>query len=354
MAAPPPPYIISLILLLPFLPVAFSGGTIGLNYGRIADNLPDPTQVIQLLISNGVTRIKLFDTDPTVLNALSNSNISVIVALPNQNLPSAAAENQTYTDTWVQSNILPYIPTTTIDAIAVGNEVFTDPNNITSFLVPAMKNIHASLIKHNLTIKVSSPVALCALDNSYPSSAGSFKPELIEPVIKPMLSFLRDTESYIMVNVYPYFAYQANTDTIPLDYALFRNNAGVTDPNTGMVYKSLLDAQLDAVNSAISALQFDDVKMVVTETGWPSVGDLNESGAGADNAAQYNGNLVRRVLAGGGTPLRPNDPLNVYLFALFNEDQKPGPTSERNYGLFYPDGQKVYDVPLSVTALNYY
>ncbi|KAI3675784.1 hypothetical protein L1987_85377 [Smallanthus sonchifolius] len=351
MAPPPPPYIITLLLLLlPFLPVAFSGGTIGLNYGRIADNLPHPTQVIQLLISNGITRIKLFDTDPTVLNALSNSNISIIVALPNHHLPSAA--NQTFTDTWVQSNILPYIPTTTIHAIALGNEVFTDPNNTTQFLVPAMKNIHASLIKHNLTIKVSSPVALSALDNSYPSSAGSFKPEMIDPVIKLMLTFLRDTESYIMVNAYPYFAYQVNTNTIPLDYALFRYGAGVTDPNTGMVYESLLDAQLDAVNSAMSALQFDDIKMVVTETGWPSVGDLNESGAGADNAAQYNGNLVRRVVAGGGTPLRPNDPLNVYLFALFNENLKPGPTSERNYGLFYPDGQKVYDVPLSVTALN--
>lgn len=77
----------------------------------------------------------------------------------------------------------------------MGNEVFVDPNNTTRFLVPAMKNIHSALVKYGLDskIKVSSPIALSALGNSYPSSAGSFRIELIEPVFKPMLEFLRET-----------------------------------------------------------------------------------------------------------------------------------------------------------------
>ncbi|CAI9303559.1 unnamed protein product [Lactuca saligna] len=341
-----------LLLLHLFSGVAFSASTgmIGVNYGRIADNLPDPTKVVQLLKSNAIDHIKLYDTDSAVLKALSGSNIAVTVALPNQLLSSAAA-NQAFTDDWVQSNILPYHPATIIEAIAVGNEVFVDPNNTTDFLVPAMKNVYASLQKNKISINVSSPIALSALATSYPSSSGSFKPDLIEPVIKPMLSFLKNTGSYLMVNAYPFFAYGANTDTISLDYALLRDNNGVKDQKTGITYKTLLEAQLDAVYAAMDALQFNDVKMVVSETGWPSKGDSNEPGAGEDNAAQYNGNLVRRVLTGGGTPLRPNDPLVVYLFALFNEDQKSGPTSERNYGLFYPNEEKVYNVPLSRQAL---
>ncbi|MFS7985403.1 putative glucan endo-1,3-beta-D-glucosidase [Helianthus anomalus] len=73
-----PPHLLLLTLFLSLLYITSSTGTIGINYGRIANNLPNPTQVIQLLNTNGIARIKLFDTDPTVLNALSNSTISVM------------------------------------------------------------------------------------------------------------------------------------------------------------------------------------------------------------------------------------------------------------------------------------
>nr|GMC49838.1 glucan endo-1,3-beta-glucosidase 13-like [Ipomoea batatas] len=341
----------SLFLSLMIRQSVSDSGAIGINYGRVADDLPSPAKVVQLLKSQGITRVKLYDTDSTVLDALSGSGIATTVALPNEKL-SAAAAGQSFTDGWVQANIVPY--KSIIDAVAVGNEVFVDPANTTSYLVPAMKNVYASLAKYGVasSVKVSSPIALSALQTSYPSSSGSFKPELVEPVIKPMLSFLKQTGSFLMVNAYPFFAYEANTDTISLDYALFRDNKGVVDANNGLVYKSLLEAQLDAVFAAMNAVNFGDVKVVVSETGWPSKGDEKEAGAGAANAAAYNGNLVRRVLTGGGTPLRPNEPLNVYLFALFNENQKPGPTSEKNYGLFYPNEQKVYDVPLTLAALS--
>ncbi|KAL4335030.1 hypothetical protein GQ457_07G013100 [Hibiscus cannabinus] len=345
--------LVSAIVLSSSVVVSDAAGSVGINYGRVANNLPSPEKVVQLLKSQGINKVKLYDTDAAVLTALANSGISVAVALPNELLASTATD-QSAADNWVQSNITKFYPQTKIEAIAVGNEVFVDPKNTTKYLVPAMKRIHASLVKSKLdsSIKISSPVAFSALQNSYPSSAGSFKQELIEPVIKPMLDFLKQTGSYLMVNAYPFFAYSANSDQISLDYALFKDNPGVVDSGNGLKYHSLFEAQIDAVFAAMSAIQYDDVKMVVTETGWPSMGDENEIGAGEENAASYNGNLVRKVLGGSGTPLRPQDPLNVYLFGLFNENQKPGPTSERNYGLFYPDEQKVYSIPLTQEELK--
>uniref|UniRef100_A0A7N0ZX98 glucan endo-1,3-beta-D-glucosidase n=1 Tax=Kalanchoe fedtschenkoi TaxID=63787 RepID=A0A7N0ZX98_KALFE len=333
-----------IILLFTIVAIA-ECGSVGINYGRVANNLPTPSRVVQLLRSEGVERVKLYDSDSSVLAALADSNIAVVIAMPNEVLGRAAG-SRTFTDSWIQSNVAQYYPRTKIEAIAVGNEVFVDPNNTTEFLVLAMKNVHLSLVKVGLdsAIKISSPIALSALQNSYPPSSGSFKREIADSVMRPMLDFLRETESALMVNAYPFFAYAANADKISLDYALFNDNAGVTDAVNGLKYDSLFDAQLDAVYSAMKTLGYDDIRIIVSETGWPSKGDENEVGAGEDNAAAYNGNLVNRVLTGKGTPLKPEEELEVYLFALFNENEKPGPTSERNYGLFYPNEEKVYDV----------
>ncbi|KAL2926195.1 Glucan endo-1 3-beta-glucosidase 13 [Bienertia sinuspersici] len=321
---------------------ATESGKVGVNYGRIANNLPTPDKVVELLKQQSITRVKIFDTDVSVLKAFSNSGISLTVSLPNENL-TAASSSQSFTDTWVKTQILPFHPGSNISAIAVGNEANTDPNLVPK-VVPAMNNMYSSLQKYSISndIKISSPISYASLQNSYPPSSGSFKQDLIDLFIKPMLAFLKKTDSFLMVNAYPFFAYKDNSDQISLDYALFKPNKGNVDSGNGLKYDSLFVAQIDAVYAAMALLKYNDLKLVVTETG-----DENEVGASSENAAAYNGNLVKRVLTGGGTPLRPNDPLDVYLFALFNENQKPGPTSERNYGLFYPSEQKVYTIPLT-------
>lgn len=63
----------------------YSGG-VGINYGQIANNLPSPSRVALLLESLNITRVKLYDADPNVLLAFSNSNVYFIVGLGNEYL----------------------------------------------------------------------------------------------------------------------------------------------------------------------------------------------------------------------------------------------------------------------------
>ncbi|KAK4384828.1 Glucan endo-1,3-beta-glucosidase [Sesamum angolense] len=106
----------------------------------------------------------------------------------------------------------------------------------------------------------------------------------------------------------------------------------------------MLDGQLDAVFSAIKRLGFTDINIVIGETGWPSRGDIGQTGVDLESAAEYNRKLIQHVTSGIGTPLMPNTTFETNIFALFNEDLKPGPTCERNFGLFDPNLTPVYDV----------
>lgn len=105
--------------------------------------------------------------------------------------------------------------------------------------------------------------------------------------------------------------------------------------------------QVDAVRSALNAMGFKDIEIVVAETGWAYKGDPNEAGASVDNAKAYNGNLINHLRSKVGTPLMPGKSVDTYIFALYDENLKPGPGSERSFGLFKPDLSMTYDVGLS-------
>ena len=342
----------TLIFVCGFTDCGFLRGvaSFGINYGQIGNNLPQPEKVLDLLSSLKITKTKIYDTNPQILTAFANSGVELIVTVENDKLSDLTDPQQALQ--WVSSRIKPYFPATKITGIAVGNEIFTgDDMTLMSYLVPAMISIHGALVQLGLEsyIQVSTPNSLAVLAESYPPSAGSFQGELTG-VMSQFLRFLSNTKSPFWINAYPYFAYKDSPTQISLDYVLFNPNSGMVDPYTKLHYDNMLYAQVDAVICAIARMGFEGLEVKVTETGWPSKGDVDEVGATVENAAIYNRNLLRRQLGNEGTPLRPNMRLEVYLFALFNEDLKPGPTSERNYGLYQPDGTMAYNVGLSALS----
>lgn len=57
--------------------------------------------------------------------------------------------------------------------------------------------------------------------------------------------------------------------------------------------------------------------------------------ASVENARIFYKNLMKHVMRK-GTPLVGKKGIETYLFAMFDENQKPGDVSERHYGLFSP------------------
>ncbi|KAL0425109.1 UNVERIFIED_CONTAM: Glucan endo-1,3-beta-glucosidase 14 [Sesamum radiatum] len=336
-----------LLLSSPFSDVlvvqAFTG-TYGVNYGRIADNIPPPESVATLLKAAKIKNIRIYDADHDVLRAFRGSGIEIIVGLGNEYLRDISVSQDRAVE-WVKLNVEPFLPGTLIRC-CVGNEVLGGVDvELWEVLVPAVRNVYNALDRLHLSdrIEVSSPHSEAVFAITYPPSAGAFK-ESVLPYMRPLLHFFSQIGTPFYINAYPFLAYMSDPAHIDLNYALFLKNPGVYDAKTKLHYDNMFDAMVDASYAALEKVGFSNMEVIVSETGWASKGDENEAGANVKNARTYNRNLRKRLLKKKGTPYRPKRAVKAYVFALFNENLKPGPTSERNFGLFKADGSISYDV----------
>ncbi|PHU14424.1 hypothetical protein BC332_15629 [Capsicum chinense] len=339
------PLFLCLILLFNVLVADAFTGTYGINYGRIADNIPAPESVVTLLQANKIKNVRIYDADHGVLTAFKGSGIQIIIGLGNEFLKDVSV-NEDRAVEWVKVHVQPYLPDTLIRGVAVGNEILGGGDvELWEVLVPAAKNVYNALDKLNLAhkIEVSSPHSEAVFDNTYPPSAGVFK-ESILPYMLPLLNFSSQIGSPFYINAYPFLAYKSDPSHIDLNYALFEKSSGIYDAKTKLHYDNMYTAMIDATYFALEKAGFEKMPVICSETGWASQGDENEAGANLKNARTYNKNLHKLLLKKKGTPHRPKMVMRAYVFALFNENQKPGPTSERNFGLFKPDGSIAYKI----------
>lgn len=309
--------------------------SIGVCYGdnKGDPNLPSKQEVVNLYKSNNIGRMRIYYPDEGALEALKGSNIELIIDVPRDTLSSLTNPNTA--NDWVNKYVKPYSQDVKIKYIAVGNEIRPSYNEA-QYVLSAMQNIQNAISSANLQsqIKVSTAIDMTLIENTYPPSNGIFKDQA-KSFIQPIINFLMNNESPLLANVYPYFAYANDPQhTIPLDYALF-NQQGNNDAG----YQNLFVAMLDSIYAAVEKIGGSNLVIVVSESGWPSSGG---NGATTENAGTYYANLIQHVK--GGTVKKPNGPIETYLFAMFDENQKDGDETERHFGLFTPDKSVKYQI----------
>ncbi|GLT78497.1 hypothetical protein SLA2020_500300 [Shorea laevis] len=320
------------------------GANVGVNYGRIANDLPPPKRVIEFLardLQNKIPMVRLFDPEPEALAALSETNLVVSLGTLNEDLPQLAGSID-FAREWLNKYVTPYMDSTgkgtKFRYLTLGNEVIPGP--LTENVLPAMKNLQQAVVEAKLSdyIQVSTVVNTGVLGSSYPPSTGVFA-DNVAGIMSDIVKYLHDNNAPLLINIYPYFAYISDTEHISLDYALFTSKEAVVIDGEWQYY-NLFDAMVDAfVAAMVRVVGSEDIKVVVAESGWPSAG--NEPYSSFENAMTYNNNLKNRIQNQGGTPRKPDLNLDTYIFALFNENQKPT-GAEQHFGSFYPNLSKVY------------
>ncbi|XP_047317105.1 glucan endo-1,3-beta-glucosidase 6 [Impatiens glandulifera] len=320
---------------------------IGVNWGTLASHRLSSSTVVNLLKSNKIQKVKLFDADSRVLRSLLGSNIEVMVGIPNEML-SEISSSSIASDLWVSQNVSRYIGKGGVDIryVAVGNEPFLTSysGQFQSYVIPALTNVQQSLVKANLAnlIKLVVPCNADAYQATLPSQ-GAFRPDLTQ-IMTQLVSFLNANGSPFVVNIYPFLSLNSNSD-FPQDYAFFEGTThSVADgPN---VYYNAFDGNYDTLVSALTKIGSGQMPIVVGEIGWPTEG---ANSANLTAAKVFNQGLVKNILSGKGTPLRPGiPPIDIYLFSLLDEGAKsilPG-NFERHWGIFSFDGQAKYRLNL--------
>lgn len=329
------------------------GSGIGVNWGTLSTHPLPPSTVVKMLRDNGFQKVKLFDADSSILNALSNSGIQVMVGIPNDML-SVMANSLQAAENWVSKNISSHISSNGVDIryVAVGNEPFLSFYNgsYVGLTFPALQNIQTALNKAGLGSQIKLTVPLNADVYQSPTnlpSDGDFRSNIRDTVLD-IIRFLNDNGAPLTVNIYPFISLY-NDPNFPVDFAFF--NGGSTPINDGgRIYDNVFDANYDTFIWALQKNGFGNMSIIVGEIGWPTDGDKN---ANLKFAQRFNQGFISRVAAGKGTPMRLN-PVDAYLFSLIDEDDKiiQGGNFERHWGLFYFDGKPKYQLSLGGTSGN--
>lgn len=87
--------------------MAVTGRSVGVNWGTMATHLIPPEKVVQMLIANGFDKLKLFEADENILEALIGTDIEVMLGIPN-NMLQLLSVDPGFAASWVYSNVTRY------------------------------------------------------------------------------------------------------------------------------------------------------------------------------------------------------------------------------------------------------
>ncbi|KAG8367400.1 hypothetical protein BUALT_Bualt16G0068000 [Buddleja alternifolia] len=343
----------SLLLLLLLFAAMNSSSSVGVNWGTMATHQLAAESVVEMLKDNGFDKVKLFEADERILEALRGTHIQVMLAIPNYMLEQMSLDSDAAAS-WVEANLTAYAYPgpggLNIRYVAVGNEPFLTTYNGTylQHTLPALKNVQEAINRFGLGSQVKATVPLNAdvynspLSNPLPS-AGDFRPEIKDLTLQ-IIEYLYSNDAPFVVNIYPFLSLYANT-YFPIDYAFFDGyGKGLRDGN--VIYTNVFDANYDTLVWSLTKAGYPDMKIIIGEVGWPTDGDKH---ANIQNAKKFNQGLIQHVLSGEGTPARKGTNIDVYLFSLIDEDAKsidPG-SFERHWGIFEFDGKPKYELDMS-------
>ncbi|KAL6961361.1 hypothetical protein U1Q18_039129 [Sarracenia purpurea var. burkii] len=181
-----------------------------------------------------VQNLTLHDPSPKLFEAFSHTGgVPWAIPVGNEQL-NEVSSSVLAAESWVRTHVLAHYPAAKITAIVVGHTVLCSRNHKhqMGFILSSLKNVYHSLTRWGLEreIKVSTSFSTSCLNLS--SSSATYRDDLAEKCIKPILKFLQDTNSPYLVNPpRHFFASPGDILSLVSSHGEAMKNIGVFDLN---------------------------------------------------------------------------------------------------------------------------
>ncbi|CAI0389816.1 unnamed protein product [Linum tenue] len=293
------------------------------------------------------------------MTALLETDIEVMLAIPNYMLRTMA-EDRHAAKAWVEANVTDWCfhGGVNVKYVAVGNEPFlqnVQRNLRQVHLTSSTKTSRTHSTKQGWGHKVKATVPFNADVYNSPESdqvpsAGDFRPEVKDLTLE-IIQFLHSNDAPFTVNIYPFLSLYGNP-YFPVDFAFFDDATNTNKP--------IKDGRL-ALHQCLRR-KLRHFGLVSYQVRVPGHGhhrrrsrlahrcDLH---ATVENAKRFNQGLLKHIVDGNGTPARPVNKIEVFLFSLIDENGKsvaPG-NFERALGDIRMNGQKDWGCDFSGLGL---
>ncbi|CAI0443423.1 unnamed protein product [Linum tenue] len=348
---PSRPFFLPLLLLslssILSAPTTASSAVIGVTYRSPPPSPPSstgPEAIAYAVSALGFGAVRLPFPDPDLIRALTFTNASLFLSIPNSLLPSLAS-NRSLGVHWIRVHVLPFYPRSRFAVISVGDAV-----SQLELLLPAIRNVHLAL--QDLGIKdipVSTTFSfLDVVIRPVPPSLAAFREPMGEQLIHPLLRFLKRTNSKFLVTLQPYTANQLYFQ-MPRHLALFQGGGELSfDHNYGTEseYHSLFEMMLDAVYNCLKRAGYESMAVVVAGTGWPSSAVDEDGIAESDANTAYAQVYLKSLIAfSGSDKRRPGCNLEeVYIDELMDAQSESKQRGTQQWGVLDSNLSSKYSV----------
>lgn len=103
-------FLLIIVIVIALMGIVSNGSSVGVNWGTMASHQLPPEKVVEMMKANGFVKVKLFEADPNILEALTGTDIEVMLAIPNYMLMELSQDSGLAVS-WVEENVTNYFYT---------------------------------------------------------------------------------------------------------------------------------------------------------------------------------------------------------------------------------------------------